>query len=319
MKNRIEWLDVVRGIALCGIAFANIQTVWNFTAPYGFSHDLMQLLVQQRFFPVFSFLFGIGFGLMWSKNYDRLPLLRRFLFLGVLGGLHQLLQPGEALLPYAITALVILLPSTYLSRTWVLVLGIIATVLAVPFGGMLLIPGLFLLGNSLAQAGIPSVLAENRRIPTYGLIISTPIALVAGWIQWQNKINAGFSTESAIAGLAMAVMWVCLVLLAMHTPARSVLQTVFAPMGRLALTNYIGATLIMLATAPFVSLPNSSQAWDIAFLFVAGMLIFQMVFSWIWDRTFGQGPLERLWRMVTWWNFTPKRSNSHNAAQTTAQ
>nr|WP_231127796.1 heparan-alpha-glucosaminide N-acetyltransferase domain-containing protein [Corynebacterium pseudotuberculosis] len=123
MKNRIEWLDVVRGIALCGIAFANIGTLWKIAAPRSFSYDLMQLLVQQRFFPVFSFLFGLGFGLMWAKGYGRIPLLRRFLFIGALGALHQLIHPGEALLFYAAAALFILLPSTYMPRAWTLVLA----------------------------------------------------------------------------------------------------------------------------------------------------------------------------------------------------
>ncbi|BDV26549.1 hypothetical protein VH13_05405 [Corynebacterium ulcerans] len=334
VKNRIEWLDVVRGIALCGIAFANIGTVWKVSAPRSLSYDFMQLLVQQRFFPIFSLLFGIGFGLMWSKNYGRVPLLRRFLFIGALGALHQFVHPGEALLFYAAAALFILLPSTYMPRAWVLAFGVIATVLASPFGGPLLIPGLFLLGSGLAQYGIPAVLAEKPRIPAYALIVFIPIALITGWMQWQNKINAGFSTESAIAGLAIAAIWICLAILLMHTPARSFLQTAFAPMGRLALTNYIGATLIMLAASTLITLPNSSEAWDIAFLFVAGMLVFQIVLSWVWDRTLGQGPLERLWRMVTWWSFTPTRSdnrepsnressaaveNAHDAPQTVLQ
>ncbi len=316
MKNRIEWLDVVRGIALCGIAFANIGTVWEVAASRSFSYNIMQLLVQQRFFPIFSLLFGIGFGLMWSNNYGRIPLLRRFLFIAALGGLHQLVHPGEALLFYAAAALFILLPSTYMPRAWVLAFGVIATVLAAPLGGPLLIPGLFLLGSGLAQFGVPAVLAQNYRIPAYALIIFASFALVAGWMQWQNKSNAGFSTESAIAGLAIAAIWICLALLLMHTPARPFLQTAFAPMGRLALTNYIGATLIMLATKEMFNLPTSPEAWDIAFLFVAGMLVFQMVLSWVWDRTLGQGPLERLWRMVTWWSFAPKRSDNREPSAT---
>lgn len=311
VKNRIEWLDVVRGIALCGIAFANIGTLWKIAAPRSFSYDLMQLLVQQRFFPVFSFLFGLGFGLMWAKGYGRIPLLRRFLFIGALGALHQLIHPGEALLFYAAAALFILLPSTYMPRAWTLVFGIVATVLAAPFGGPLLIPGLFLLGSSISQFGIPYLLVEKHRGPAYALTIFIPIAVIASWLQWQNKINAGFSSESAIAGLAIAATWLCVAILAMHTPARSFLQAAFAPMGRLALSNYIGATLIMLASRKMFDIPETSEAWDIAFFFVAGMLVVQILCSWIWDRAFGQGPLERLWRMVTWWSFTPKRSNNY--------
>ncbi|NJI21400.1 hypothetical protein HBJ00_22630, partial [Aeromonas veronii] len=91
----------------------------------------------------FSFLFGIGFGIMWLSASRRSPrprlaLLRRFLFLGVLGvlgALHMLLQPGEALLPYAIAALVVLLPSTWIPAR------LLAPVTA-SLGGLLLLAGI---------------------------------------------------------------------------------------------------------------------------------------------------------------------------------
>src|SRR5699024_6109274 len=111
-RNRIIALDVVRGFALCGILLVNLPPMLHLGAvdahgdPLAF-YRFYEDFVQNRFFPIFSFLFGIGFGLMWLSASERSPrprlaLLRRFAFLGVLGVLHQLLQPGEALLPYAI-------------------------------------------------------------------------------------------------------------------------------------------------------------------------------------------------------------------------
>ncbi|MBR7503759.1 hypothetical protein KCW65_27125, partial [Mycobacterium tuberculosis] len=74
-----------------------------------------------------------------------------FLFLGVLGALHMLLQPGEALLPYAIAALVVLLPSTWIpSRLLAPVTASVGALLLLAGvatgGGMAIIPGLFLVG-----------------------------------------------------------------------------------------------------------------------------------------------------------------------------
>ena len=104
-STRIDSLDVVRGIAVCGIAFVNIAPIVRFDswAENAVSHFL-NLFVQQRFFPIFSLLFGIGFGMMWSRARERsqrprLVLLRRILFLLALGIPHEMVHPGEALLP----------------------------------------------------------------------------------------------------------------------------------------------------------------------------------------------------------------------------
>jgi hypothetical protein blinB_16097 len=71
-RTRIDSLDVVRGIAVCGIAFVNIAPIVRFDswAENAVSHFL-NLFVQQRFFPIFSLLFGIGFGMMWSRARER--------------------------------------------------------------------------------------------------------------------------------------------------------------------------------------------------------------------------------------------------------
>lgn len=69
-RPRIAALDVVRGFALCGILLANVQPIaatGAFTAtsdPGGAEAAWLGLLVEQRFFPIFSLLFGVGFSLL---------------------------------------------------------------------------------------------------------------------------------------------------------------------------------------------------------------------------------------------------------------
>lgn len=113
-NERIQALDVLRGFALCGIVFINIyQTLGMRDLPAG-----LELFVLARFYVIFSLLFGIGFAIFLERasarsDRPRVLLVRRFVFLALLGGLHHLLQPGEVLLPYAICGLVFLLPFSY--------------------------------------------------------------------------------------------------------------------------------------------------------------------------------------------------------------
>jgi uncharacterized membrane protein YeiB len=67
----------------------------------------------------------------------------------------------------------------------------------------------------------------------------------------------------------------------------------------MALTNYLTATLIVLAVGRIV---GDAGSWSSAAVFrIAGaVLIAQWLFSTLWLRRFSQGPLEWLWRWATW-------------------
>jgi uncharacterized protein len=313
-RARIAELDVVRGFALCGILLVNLPPMLELGIEggaldfYRFYEDF----VQNRFFPIFSFLFGIGFGLMWLTARDRSPrprlaLLRRFAFLGILGGLHQLLQPGEALLPYALAGIVFLLPATWIADRWrnriAVVIGVVLLIAGVATGGgMALIPGLFLIGFAIGGSGfLRSVLGHPGRVAIAGALtlVITIVGLVGTdyltrhVVQW---INAGL-------GLTMAFTYIVVLLLLMRTPAEAVLKSVFAPLGRMALSNYIGATLILVTVriaAPELARFDDHGGYVTGLLVCVAIIIVQIIVSTLWLRRFGQGPLEKLWRLVTW-------------------
>lgn len=313
-RTRIAELDIVRGFALCGILLVNLPPMFGLSVDGGALgfYRFYQDFVQNRYFPIFSFLFGIGFGLMWLTARDRSPrprlaLLRRFAFLGILGGLHQLLQPGEALLPYALAGIVFLLPATWITDRWrtvtVSVLGVILLIAGVVTGGgMAVIPGLFLLGFAIGGSGfLRTVLRHPGRVAIVGAF--TLAITIVGFActdyltrQINGWINAGL-------GLTMALTYIVVVLLLLRTPAEAVLRSVFAPLGRMALSNYIGATLILVAV--WMAMPDLAR-FDDHGGYVAGLvicvaiIIVQIIVSTLWLRRFGQGPLEKLWRLVTW-------------------
>lgn len=316
-EERLLSLDVIRGIALCGIAFVNVVQLWrvwpadHINSP---AWTWLNLLFQQRFFPVFSFLFGIGFAMIVRSARRKglsewKVLLRRLIPLFALGLLHSLIHPGEALTPYAVLGLVFLWPLTFVQvrkrRTIAATLGAILTAAGAYFGGIPLIPGMFLLGFAAAEWSVPQHLDVNPKKAGIASLIFVPLSLISGYLQYLDRGNAGFSPTSSIAGLCFAVTWVSMVLVLLRTPLRGALATIFAPLGRMALTNYIGATIVILTARPIIGFPEKQpdaadkvfyQAWIV----VAVMLLVQSLLSTLWLNKFGQGPLEKGWRWLTW-------------------
>lgn len=319
--KRIGGLDAIRGFALAGIIFVNIPAVLhigvNFPPPA--ARIWLDTFVQGRFFPIFSLLFGIGFGMLWliapeRTAHPRAALLRRLLFLGVLGALHQLLQPGEALLPYSLAGLALLLPATFLPEKrwvrWTLVsFGALMLIVGTwAGGGLLQIPGLFLLGFVAGLQKMPSRVASSAST----LWIAGVAALVGGGIStvalqtttWEQRADLS-NPLGPFLGLLMSATYFTFMLFLLHTPARALPLTLFVPLGRMALTNYVTATLLMILIRWAVPASfweaGTDRAWLVAMLSCVAILILQWVWSTLWLHRFGQGPLERLWRIVTWW------------------
>lgn len=178
--------------------------------------------------------------------------MRRLIALGLLGAAHQLLHPGEALEPYAIIGLVILLPATWLPTWLVLTGGLLGTVASVTLaaGGILSIPGLFLLGLAVARLGIAHTLDRRTGQLAAVLALSAPAAAAAVWWQHTYSPVGPFATRiAAEAGLLGALAYATALLLLLRTPLGRPLSAVLEPLGRMALTNYLTATLAVTAAS----------------------------------------------------------------------
>jgi uncharacterized protein len=125
-RERIELLDVLRGLAVGGILIGNMQ--W--FSGYGMmppalaaqtpiadqvTHFLVHFFVEGKFYSIFSFLFGVGFAVQIAGAEERgdanATLFKRRLFwLLVIGLLHGLLLwAGDILSVYAFMGFVLLL------------------------------------------------------------------------------------------------------------------------------------------------------------------------------------------------------------------
>ncbi|MFC3688989.1 DUF418 domain-containing protein [Aquipuribacter hungaricus] len=318
--GRVVALDVLRGIAVCGILLVNAGSVTGFATETDLAAGSLsdpggwlQLLVQQRFFPVFALLFGAGSTLVLAAarrrgaTHPRVVLLRRLLLLLPLGVAHQLLHPGEALAPYAVVGLVVLLPSTWLPR-WAVAAGAagaVPTALAAG-GGIVLVPGMVLLGSALVRYGVVDRLDRPSRLPVLLCAVLAAAAVPALVLQLQDLPASGSSTSSAVAGLLLAGVWTTGVVALLATGLRGVLVTAFAPLGRTALTAYVGATPLLLLAGNELEL-RASTSWTPLLVLVLVVLVVQAVAATLWLRRFRQGPLEWLWRWGTWGARPPVR------------
>lgn len=150
--ERVEVLDALRGLALFGILLANIlywsgwsmgtdaqRLEWGGADSVLWQYRFHHLLVDGKFYNVFSLLFGVGFALQLQRlarrGHDGLRIYRRrvLVLLGI-GLVHSyLVWDGDILTLYALLGL--LLPAFHRWSGRALVMTGLVLVLAVPFAG----------------------------------------------------------------------------------------------------------------------------------------------------------------------------------------
>ena len=301
--DRIRRVDALRGFAVCGIMLVN---AWQQRVRHGpTSIDwVMTNLFQSRFYPMFAFLFGLSFALFLRSaglrtRRPRVVMLRRLAVLAALGAAHMLIDPGEVLLPYALLGVVLLLPASLLPRGAVLLVGcgvLVASVLDPhPY---VLITALFLLGLTAAPEG------EARRGagrlggadglgsgPLLGAVCGTAALLAAGLTWWWNHAPPGGGVYQAAALCGAAAYATAFLLVARRT-------AVFEALGRMTLTNYVTGTTVIVVAMPLLEADHTGAA--VVVLTVVTVAV-QAVFCRWWLARHRYGPLERVWRTLTWW------------------
>lgn len=124
-KQRIDTLDILRGVSLLGILLVNMFAfstpalyidlkTW-FTVPMDKEyHKILDIFVQGSFYPLFSMLFGYGLAMQYTKtNQLGDPFykfgLKRLVILFIIGMLHAfLIWWGDILMTYAFCGFVLI-------------------------------------------------------------------------------------------------------------------------------------------------------------------------------------------------------------------
>lgn len=381
--ERIEALDALRGFALVGILLANILywSGWGLmseaqhltlagadgaTWQYRFHH----LLIDGKFYTLFSLLFGAGFALQLARIEGRggngLAIYRRrvLVLLGI-GLIHScLIWDGDILTLYALLGLILPLFIRWSDAR--LATTALILIFAVPFAGGALFDALgwaphtalYNLGDSVALAlgtrlttdngvavlasgrwdqlaawiisgpiyawgikleswRIPKVLgimllglivgrwfaggrlpgdrALLRRTLLAGLLLGLPPTLAYAFMPKQDQAD----WSSLLGTVPMALAYGAAFLL-VWPHARGVLKLLVAP-GRMALTNYLSQTLIGIVLFYGVGFGLVGQVKPLGIYGIAlAIFAVQIVFSRWWLARHAMGPMERLWRNLTY-------------------
>lgn len=394
--QRTDLLDALRGFALFGVVWSNyaVLSYWLFMppdaqaalhgsfldAPLGAFHTI---LIDGKFYSIFSLLFGIGFGFFLAKGRDGLwCFLRRMIVLLIIGWLHlRYVWAGDILFLYAVLGLLLPLFRNVGDRALlVLAAGLILSPIAIdaavvltdgrfdPIGPVLRfhevreaelgsgtiasffaaadggwrelmdanahgwsfrfvhliesnrppkVLGLFLIGLWVARRGLfadPERHASLlRRLYIGGFFIGLPSSLLMWWAEGHVGHPPAPSSLLRAAGYAFSVVPLAIAyasgfaLLWRNERWRGRLM-LLAPMGRMALTNYLLQTIIALALFTGVGLGWGTRvsAWQFEALALA-VFIVQVLWSRWWLTRFRFGPFEWAWRSLTYGKLMPVR------------
>jgi uncharacterized protein len=383
--ERIQALDVVRGIAVAGILLANVLV---FFGLFVMSPDraaalptaaadrvalfLEHVLVDGKFYSVFSLLFGIGFGVqLWRGGDAALPRFRRRLrILLAIGAIHAfLIWAGDILMLYALLGFTMPWFARKSDRAlvrWVVILLAVPTALYVvalavwttvgsgaalasPSSGppqklMALLEGLgrggvkdALIGNLVFLAGRWADLVASVRFPkVLGMFVLGLWAVRAGialspsthratLVRWRMlgwgvglpaNVIAAWASErwsylppspGALLGVAMQGIGVPMLAIGYATTVGLLVVdgrrfiSVFGPVGRMALTNYLMHSIICIV----LSYGFGFALWwrvgaSTAMLVAIAIIAVQIPLSAWWLSRYRFGPVEWIWRRLTY-------------------
>ncbi|MDJ0318969.1 DUF418 domain-containing protein [Pseudarthrobacter sp. PS3-L1] len=310
--SRWAVIDALRGFALCGILIVNIPDIvqlgyrLEINSVGALGREPLDWLVQTRFIPIFTLLFGMSltFVANGARQRERRPwlaLVARLMALFVIGFLHSLIYPGEVLREYATLGLLVAPVALLAPRAVQLVFGAVLLVAAyvATGGGLAATPGLMLLGSALGSYGLGRALDTKSRAVAITFAISLVLLIPALFWQGTTPGDPRFSTAGSVAGLVMASLYATGLSFIWVTPARSLVIQLFEPLGRMSLSNYVGASSIAFSVSKVIDFTTMTTMWP-ALLLTVGILVTQNISSRVWLHYFNYGPLEWIWRMATW-------------------
>ncbi|MGE8204952.1 DUF418 domain-containing protein [Heyndrickxia sp. NPDC080065] len=331
-NKRIDALDYIRGVALLGIILVNILDLLNIQIPDPKTIDasyqrFLYLFVEGRFYSIFSFLFGVGFYIFLSRAKSKgkngyVLFIRRLIILLAFGLIHTIFQPGEALKYYAICGFIVL-PFYKVNKHINLALSLILLVLFCVMGEKLLLTlPLILLGLAAGQYRVFENLSQKTKPFALFTAIMFLLSGIGFIIQYQMIPGSPFqnmivmdedgSMDQASKFLKMGVsvgpilsaFFVGVLVLLLQT---KVVQTLLSPLkyyGRMALTNYLGQTALILIAGKLFHFTANLTYIQTLYVCIA-IYIIQMIFSFFWLRLFKMGPFEWIWRLITYWQVPP--------------
>lgn len=207
-KERIDILDVLRGLALLGVLIDNLFefTGWGFSSEKqhmllktwpadGIIAMLEQIFINGKFYSLFSLLFGIGFSIIIIRNKQRginpLKIFYRRLFILILFGLAHmlLLWEGDILLLYGLLGLLLPLFRKWSDKNLLIMAGALIV-------SPILLDVIYILLHAKSGDGLEKLamsIDEKTGMPLDPAKYADYLYKNGGWQEWRNWQASGWA------------------------------------------------------------------------------------------------------------------------------
>lgn len=162
----------------------------------------------------------------------------------------------------------------------------------------------FYLGRNEVHENLPSYRPIIKRLAIFGLAIGLPLNVIYASNfyseSWLHTVSDTVAILPLSAGYASLL---CLIWLGASGNKRLLC---FAPVGRMALTNYVGQSVICTLIFYGTGLGLGGKMGPTLYLSIGfAVFLFQIIASQAWLGRFQFGPLEWLWRSLTYGSWIP--------------
>lgn len=185
--------------------------------------------------------------------------------------------------------------------------------------------GMFLMGYVVGRSDFYRNILQYKKllygIITIGIVVGLPANyFLARYMSWHDadyfnlKINGLYQTFAYALGVVpLAMTYTAIFMLSFQTAAGKKLLSVFAPVGKMAFSNYILQSLIGNFVFLGAGLGYLEQVGPFYFtLFGIAVFTVQIILSTLWLNYFNYGPLEWLWRSATYKKWQPLKKTNCN-------
>lgn len=176
------------------------------------------------------------------------------------------------------------------------------------------VAGVMLLGMALYKWGFLTLKWSAMQY-LIAAVIALGIGIPASFYSTNHLLDTGFAVEvmwigetvNYFASLPMAFGYAAIIMLLCKLGVVNLLLKPLAAVGRMAFTNYLTHTLVMtfiFVGAPGLGLFGTVERID-QFQIVVAVWIAQLIISPLWLSWFRFGPMEWVWRSLTYWKLQP--------------
>ncbi|GGI36953.1 DUF418 domain-containing protein [Staphylococcus capitis] len=323
-KKRIVELDIIRGIAISVVLFANVSEVLpifgdekkpHFTSLDCMIKQFFSLFIDGRFIMLFTLLFGIGMGIFMNnarkKSLSPLKLMfRRLLFLFVVGIFGMILSLPYA--EYAICGAVImwlfLLPQARYNL-WISILTLLSIIIMTfvdTNSNLYLIDAMavMLFGMYMSQSGMIYRFKHHRKFFLNTFLICLAAIIVLIGIKYIGSNLSWMNIEDLVTPFQTLIYFIILLFITDKESVQRLLVP-FEKLGKTAFTNFMAQMLLLYFFIRFVFPYNHPTPIQSICIALPILIISMLVTHW-WLKRYRKGPLEALWRKWTYKN-VPKK------------